>query len=542
MQTKNLWKRILISKQSFLYFVGVIFDKAIHAFAYNIVMAMVVKDLFNATFEGSSTLFLRGVLLALGTFGIALFLQPLFIGLAKYAQKERLRKLRQEAYEHMLSIKVPYFEQQQSGNILQRLSSDIAIIEDLYEHHIPRIVFMVFLGFGSLVMMFFYSLPLTLLALFFEVLSITLQGILAKKVRKKSDALQDQKSKVQEALLTNLAGWKTTKLYGLEETMQASFEEENKKFENLEKDHARRLIQLSTIDQAIYTAKTISLIGLGVYLILQGSSDIGTLFAIMNLMNNLGLLSKLGEPLGQMQSAFSGAARLEELLEEETEERKEADSKFQEDQVLVQAKNLSFAYQEKPVLKNFSMQVNKGDKVALKGGSGSGKSTFAKLLLGFYPVKASSLWIKGKDILEVAPHQLRANISYVSQEPVVFSGTIRDNLLLGNKDAKEEDLIKACKKAHAHDFITKLEDGYLTKISEDGQNLSRGQKQRICIARALLKQADLLLLDEPCSALDEEASKKIEQVIKELDQRGQAVLVITHHLHDPSCVQEVKVI
>jgi|GEM_PF-5367589 len=535
MEQRRLIKQLIFHKQTFIYFTFLIFDKAIQAFAYNIVMAIVVRDLFNATAKGRSDLFLRGLIFAIASLFIATLLQPLFIYLSKRAQKRRMADLREQAFQEMVTLKIPFFEQESEGAILHNLSEDLRIIEDLYDKHIPRILFMVFLGLGSLFMMVFYSLPLTLLALFFEGLSIIMQVKLAKKVRQKSKLVQERKSHVQEQVMTNLHAYTTSKLYGLHEKQMRKFEASTKDLARHEKAHGKRLIQLTTIEQGIYTAKTIGLIALGVYLIFQGQSDIGSLFAIMNLMNNLGLLSKLGEQVGQMQSSLEGVSRLENLYKEEKERPREKTSIVVKDPV-IDLKQVNFAYLDQVVLRNFSIQVNKGEKLALKGPSGSGKSTLAKLLLGFYPVHTGQGQVLGQDIKDACPGSLRKSISYVGQRPQVFTGTIKDNILLGRANASLKDIIEASKKAHAHDFIMEQEEGYDTMITEDGGNLSSGQKQRICLARAFLKDAPLLLLDEPTSALDPRSSKQIESVIEELSKQDQSILLITHHLYNPSIV------
>lgn len=529
-------------KQIIPYMIGVIGNNLIMAFCFNIVMAILMKDLFNAASGGGKDLFIRAVIIAVSSLLIAIILQPIFVFLSSKAQKKTMNKLRVKAYNHMIELPVSYFEKEHSGNIMSRLTNDIKIIEDIYHVHIPRICFMLFLGLGSLALMFIYDWKLSLYATIFELLSIFISVIIAIRIKIISDDVQTKRSNVNEKFLDMILGFKTTKIFQIENQIVDNYTKENTKLTDYEKKRDNLDALINTVGLFFYSSKSIGLIIIGIYMILQGQTDIGTLFAIFNLMNNIGLLSNIGDPFGKLQASMAGLGRVESLLYEDVEYHQYVDSYRQmANDSVIELKDITFGYDENYVLDKLSISVQKGESIALVGKSGCGKSTIVKLLLGFYECNDGEIYIEGKSVSSYSFEELREKIAYVPQVPYLFDGTIKDNIRYGRMDSTDEEIFDAAKMANAHDFILEQAAGYDTLIGEGGANLSGGQKQRIAIARAINKGSSILLLDEATSALDSEAEEKIQNVVDRI-MKEKTVLIITHRLSTIRNVDKIYVI
>ncbi|WP_425449102.1 ABC transporter ATP-binding protein [Dethiothermospora halolimnae] len=274
----------------------------------------------------------------------------------------------------------------------------------------------------------------------------------------------------------------------------------------------------------------------------KGMTNIGILVALMNLNNNVGILSNLGDELSKLQSCMAGVRGVSNLLDEEVEFHKYEKSINKGDRdSIIELKDIIFGYDDKKVLDSVSISAKKGESIALVGKSGCGKSTIAKLLLGFYESNNGDIFIEGKSVSNYSLEELRNKISYVSQSPYLFDGTIKDNIRYGRLDSTEEEIINSAKMANAHEFIMEQKEGYDTSIGEVGSNLSGGQKQRIAIARAINKGSSILLLDEATSALDSEAEEKVQQAIEKI-MNEKTVLIIAHRLSTIKKVDKIYVI
>ncbi|HEX3030297.1 MAG TPA: ATP-binding cassette domain-containing protein [Clostridia bacterium] len=260
-----------------------------------------------------------------------------------------------------------------------------------------------------------------------------------------------------------------------------------------------------------------------------GRIDLATVITEINLLANVNyMIRNLGRLIALMQGSLAGGARVLELLEEKPEPESYSVCGENSDQML-ELKDVSFAYDDLPVVNGLSISLEKGKRAALVGGSGGGKSTVIKLLLGFYPVNSGVITINGKSLGEYSLGELRSMIAYVPQDAYLFDGTIEENIRLGKADATDEEVKQAAELAFAHEFIEEMPDGYKTVVGERGTRISGGQRQRIAIARALLKDAPILLLDEATSALDSQSEQKVQDAINRL-MEGRTVLAIAHRL------------
>lgn len=542
-QKSDLYKPIAFMEKRFWpYIIGTLGNNAIMAFCFNIVMAILMRDLFNAASKGSKDLFMRAVIIATSSLLFALIIQPIFVYVSRKAQKKTMKKIRLRAYNHMTELPISYFEREHSGSIMSRLTNDIKIIEDIYDVHFDRICFILFLGIGSTIVMFIYEWRLALLAVIFEAISIFTSVIISKKIRKISDDVQVKRSKVNERFLDIISGFKTTKIFQLEDEMVNNYKQDSAKLTNKIKKRDNLDALVNTTSEFFYAVKSLGIFAIGVYMISKKMTDIGTLVALFNLHNNVGVLSRLGDTFSKLQGSMAGVGRVANLLEEEVESYYYEDS-IHEDckDFMIEIKEVVFGYEEKNVLDQLSISVKKGESIALVGKSGCGKSTIAKLLLGFYKSKDGDIFVDGKSVSNYSLEALRNKIAYVPQSPYLFDGTIKDNIRYGRLDSTDAEIIESAIMANAHEFIMKQEVGYDTFIGEGGANLSGGQKQRIAIARAINKGSSILLLDEATSALDSEAEEKVQQAIERI-MKEKTVLIIAHRLSTIKKVDKIYVI
>ena len=524
------------------YITGIIGNNALQAFCFHLVLAILMKDLFNAVNENSRDLFIRAIIISLSSLLMALILKPIFLHMCRKAQKRTMKNIRQKSFNHMTELPVSYFEREHSGSIMSRLTNDIKIIEDIYQVYINRIAYYLFLGIGSVILMIVFDWRLALFSLIFEGLSILTSAIIANKIKKISDDVQLKRSKVNEKFLDMVVGFKTTKIFQIEDKIVNKYQ--NESFDLTETENKRDTLNalISAVGLFFYAVKTLGVIAIGIYMIIQKMTDIGTLMALVNLNNNVGILSNLGDIIGKLQNSMAGVSRVANLLDEEIDTHK-YDFSIYEDTIdsMIELKGVKFFYDEKKVLDEISISAKKGESIALVGRSGCGKSTIAKLLLGFYRFKDGNIFIEGKSVSNYSLEELRSKIAYVPQTPYLFDGTIRENISYGRLDATDEEIVDSAKMANAHDFIMEQNDGYETLIGEGGANLSGGQKQRIAIARAINKDAPILLLDEATSALDSEAEEKIQEVIEKI-MKEKTVLIIAHRLSTIKNLDRIYVI
>lgn len=271
----------------------------------------------------------------------------------------------------------------------------------------------------------------------------------------------------------------------------------------------------------------------GAYQVLKGNMSVGSLITFNSLLGYfLGPMKNLINLQPELQTAIVAAERLGEILDldiecDENEEKKIKPNKFEGN---IQLKNIDFRYGTRQlILKNISMNIQKGERIALVGESGCGKTTLVKLLLNFYPIEKGEILIDGNNVLDINRESLRERIAYVPQETFLFSGTIIENLSLGSSQIEMEQIVEAAKMARAHDFINELPLRYNTHLEENGANLSGGQRQRLAITRAILKKPDILILDEATSNLDSITEAAIENTINTFS-KGMTTIIIAHRL------------
>ncbi len=496
-------------------------------------------------------------LIMLAVFGLlSALLVYIELFLATYIAQQLTARLRQDLFDHLQRISLDWHDKQKKGDLVQRVTGNIGDIEKLVTDGIVDLLAGLLTLIGVAVVMFFISPPYTALALIIAPVLMALvlgytNGIKAAARRKAKAA-----GKIADVATEDINALTVIRAYTLERR-------ENKRFGIHVGSHraagmraGRLQAQFTPLISILVVFGTLVVVGIGGYVaagnaftfgfINIGASaiDIGTLILFLTYLKMLYQpMRDLSKLTTLASNASSGAERIQEVFDQapeviDTVEPYRGPVKLKGD---ITFENVVFGYtKERDVLKGIDLHIPAGRKVALVGYSGSGKTTLVKLIPRFYELEHGSIKIDGTDVSHYPLEMLRQNISVVLQDSVLFEGSIRENLEIGQPGAPLEDLIDACIKANIHETIAKLPDGYETNVREQGNNFSAGQRQRLAIARAILRDTPILILDEPTANLDVEAESEVMHALNTLIV-GRTVFTISHRLSTLGNVDEILV-
>ncbi|MFH1787051.1 MAG: ABC transporter ATP-binding protein [archaeon] len=439
--------------------------------------------------------------------------------------------VRVELFSHIERLGMSFFNKKKLGDILTRLVVDVAGINDLIEILLTNVLLNIFTGTAILVVCLYLNWKVTLASLLVFPLYVKLQLHYGKKIK-----VEKRKLRVRSA---DILGFLQEKL-ALIKLVQTFIRE---KYElELYKKKSKSLINMS-VKISVISAMAGVMIGfvtfmpmfvifsLGGYYVIVGIMTLGTLVALMAYIEMLfGPVSTLGTVNIAIQSTMVSVDRVFSFLDTapEVKERKMA-KRLGRVRGWIEFSGVHFAYdQKKPVLRGVDFEINPGEKVLISGPSGEGKSTIVDLLMRFYDPVKGSIKLDGKDLRDLKLASLRKEIGVISQESVLFNTTIRQNILFGKLNATHQEVEEAAKVANIHDFIKSLPHGYDTCVGQRGSNLSGGQKQRISIARTVLKNPDIIVLDEATSSLDKASEKAVYSALEKVT-KGKTTIIITHH-------------
>lgn len=471
-------------------------------------------------------------------FGIVAF--ALFQGVLKYlsnyltdwtANKMSLT-LKKDLFKKLTTMDSQFFDINSSGLILTRFFTDPETASKDVIEIFKAFVMAIFGIFGLVWVLLFNSWKLAIIGVTVMGIAITPVIFIRKKIKSVSNANMVVAGNMTTNFNETVAGNKIMSAYNLQELQNDKFKRQTNEQFNLIISLTKRVGWMSPIMYFVCSIGIALVMAYGNHLILNGELTSG---AFASFITSLLLLYKptktLGNTLTKLQNAFVAMSRVFELFEMENKIKSpEHPLKFPEISQGIQFKNINFEYEEgTPVLKDLSLNVKKGETIAIVGNSGGGKSTVVNLIPRFYDVKSGSIEIDGINIKHFNINELRENIAFVFQDNFLFSGTLKDNLLMGNPNATEEEITNVIKLAHLDEFITSLENGLDTIVGERGTTLSGGQRQRVAIARAMLKNAGIIILDEATSALDNKSEAVVQKALENLMQ-NKTVFVIAHRL------------
>ena len=447
-------------------------------------------------------------------------------------------------YNKLMHKDSSFFDMRTSGDIMRWFNNDVNTACGSLLNNLKTGISRIFSSLSLICVLLYNSWQLAIIAIVVLICAVVPLTKMRAMIKAITDKSESAGGKVITAYNEAFAGNKVVTAYNL-------YDYQNKIFDNvldsvfgLGMKITQKTGWLSPMMHIVVSVGIAAVIGLGSYMIVKGTITSGNFVSFITALIMLYTPIKLlGNNAKNMQNALLALERVIKQLEAQPAIKTKADAKTltgMNDSI--EFKNVNFEYRKnKPVLKNVSFTVKKGETFALVGNSGGGKSTIVNLIPRFYDIKSGNVMIDGVDVRDITLESLRDNISIVFQDNFLFSGTIRENIMLGNLNATEEELRKALKDSYLEDFVNSLEKGLETNIGERGVLLSGGQKQRIGIARAFLKNAPILILDEATSALDNEAEKIVQQAIENL-MKDRTVFVIAHRLTTVQNADRIAVI
>jgi len=468
--------------------------------------------------------------------GIVIFfflMKNLFNYLALYnitfVKNGLLKNLRGKLYSKVISMPISYFLNKKKGDLMSRITADILEIQTSYLSILELMVREPLTILFTLIVMFTISPELTLFVILFIPISGFIISIIGKKLRKDSKEVQQQQSNFLSMIDETISGQKVIKSFLSESFFNQKFDSVNEmlyKFSN-------KVINRKNLAGPFSEFMGILVIGVllwfGGKMVLINETISGTTFIVfMGLAYNILTPAKnLSKSFYSIKKGNAAAERVFEIIEFKPENDLNRDQLLEKFKDKIEFKNVDFSFGQSKILDKISFTIKKGQSVALVGSSGSGKTTIANLLNGFYNSDSGSISIDGMEISSITRESLYKNISIVTQESILFNDTIMNNIRIGDLDSTDEDIVNAAKEANAHEFILEQSEKYDTNIGDYGGKLSGGQKQRLTIARAMLKSPTILILDEATSSLDSESEKKIQDAIDKL-MVDKTSLIIAH--------------
>lgn len=531
-QGKTMQRLFFYMKRQRLLYVGLTFTMLLGV-ALDLWMAWFLSNVTNAASAGDTEKWAFFILIG----AIALFLLGLNSYLDHYWKTRvsvNIRKdIRSDTMEQLLKLSVPYVEDNHSGELLSRLTTDNQAVGSGCGDTLMSLIKNPILIIASFVYLILIHWQLALICVAIGPLTVLIGGLFGKLMRSNTGRLQETLGRLSAFLQDVLGGTSVVKTFGLERKLLSKFSRQNDTLVHIETSGGKIEGAATSASTVFGNLTFLIAILVAAFWVAKGSLEVGAMLAFIQLMNYLvGPFMQLPSQWASFQGSLGSADRIFSLLDAQTEvgtlpEEGKANKIFSS----LTMSDVAFQYsnQGNPILDSVSLHVAGGEVVAIVGPSGGGKSTLFRLLLGFYPITKGEISIDGKPIMEMSLHELRGYFAYVPQENHLFTGTIRDNIADGQWDASEDEILAAARSANAYDFIMDMEEGLDTEIGERGTRLSGGQKQRISIARAILRDAPVLLLDEATAALDNESERLVQDALLKL-MAGRTTLVIAHRL------------
>jgi subfamily B ATP-binding cassette protein MsbA len=482
---------------------------------------------------------------------IAIVLKNIFAYLSMYflnpIRNKILNDMRRSMYQKILQLPVGYFSEQRKGDVMSKLSNDLAdvegstisVMESLFREPIVVII--------SLVYLLVLSPQLTMFLLVFLPIAGFILGRIGRTLKKQNAMVLQQFGAIFSTIEETLGGIRIIKAFNAEKKIERKFNAENDGLLQLKNKANRRRDLASPVSETMGVTAVLCILYYGGRLVLENNSA----FALNagDFIAYIAIFSQLIQPLKALSNASyniqKGSAsieRIETLINEKVEIEELPGAKVLENFTdSIELRNVSFGYQDQPILNNINLRIKKGQTIALVGSSGAGKSTLADLIPRFIDASSGEVLIDGVNIKEYTLHSIRNQMGIVTQEAILFNDTIGNNIALSVDAAEDSAIEMAATIANAHSFIQKKEEGYLSNVGDRGMKLSGGERQRLTIARAVLKNPPILILDEATSSLDTESERLVQDAINNL-MSNRTSIVIAHRLSTIRHADEIIVL
>ncbi|WP_077211020.1 ABC transporter ATP-binding protein [Bacillus dakarensis] len=464
---------------------------------------------------------------------------------AQWTASKILYDIRDKLFTHVQKLSFKYYSNTKAGEVISRVINDVEQTKSFIITGLMNLWLDVATIVIAIIIMMTMDVTLTIVSiLLFPFYAFSIKyffGNLRKLTRKRSQALAE----VQSYLHERVQGMSVIKSFAIEDKEQKRFDQTNSNFLDKAIDHTKWNAKAFAVVNTITDIAPLLVIGFSGYQVINENLSIGEMAAFIAYIDRLyNPLRRLVNSSTTLTQSIASMDRVFEFVDEKYDIDDSPNAIFCENvKGHIEFKNVSFSYDEKEeeVLKNISLDVKQGETIALVGMSGGGKSSLVSLIPRFYDVTEGAILLDGTDIRTFKVRSLRDNIGMVLQDNILFSESVKSNILIGKSDATEEEIIDAAKAANAHDFIMNLPEGYDTKVGERGVKLSGGQKQRVAIARVFIKNPPILILDEATSALDLESEHLIQEAIEKLA-KDRTTFIVAHRLSTITNVDRIVVI
>ncbi len=442
-----------------------------------------------------------------------------------------LQQIRDTLFDRVIRLQVGYFSNERKGDIISKITSDVQVVQFCVTSTFQVFFKEPFLLAGYFILLIKISFPLTLFTLAVLPVIALFIGYIVKRLRKSATAGQEAFGEMVSLLDESLGAIKTVKGYNATDYIDRKFRALDGKYSDIMRYIARRQQLASPMSEFLGVASLSFILVYGGNMILNGALEAAAFITYLGAFSQVTRPARaIADAFGNINQGIAAGERILGMMDTAPviTDRPDATvlTEFTEG---IEFRNVSFSYEEKQVLRDISFTIPKGETVALVGPSGGGKSTISDLIPRFYDPDSGAVLIDGKNLRDYKVESVRAQMGIVAQETILFNDTIEENIRMGNRSATLEEVMEAARVANAYDFIMATEQGFQTNIGDRGMKLSGGQRQRISIARAVLRNPEILILDEATSALDTESERLVQDSLSSLLQ-GRTSLVIAHRL------------
>ncbi len=445
-----------------------------------------------------------------------------------------MKNLRSKAIEKLVALPMAFFDNKHSGDIMTRINDDLEQVAEIYHWQLHRLMLALLYGVGSVSVMIFLSWRLTCVIIVLAVVQTVVISKASQRIQAFNSAIQEKLGSGNSLFIDIVKGIRFIRMYSLYNVMYRKYEDVNEDITCFTLTRNRHILGMNAISDMFEAVNIVGVLFVGIVMYFFNIVDLGSVMAFLVLQDGVCyMFSNLSEFFPGMQRCLASVKRLAEILDEPVEEDIETSVSTKTQAITsgdIRCECITFGYGGRGncVIENLNCVIPERRVTTIKGASGGGKSTLVKLLLRLYKPDAGEIYIGNTPYAELSNAQIRGHFAYVPQSAYLFHDTIEANIRCGNETASTEQVIEAAKAACANEFIMEKPEGYRTLIQEHGGNLSGGQRQRIAIARAILKNAAVMIFDEATSAIDNKNEAQIHEYISRQGADGKTVLLVSH--------------
>jgi len=531
--------RLLVNNK--VRFTLYVFIDSVVRVALFIIQALVIKSVVDSVIENNNEKLIISIICFVILVGLISVLGPISnYGMVKVIKKA-IYRLKYDVFSMLTNLDIGFFDNHTDGDLISISLNDIEYVEHIL-YSISSLIFAILFGATSMVMMFILSWELTIIIVIVQFAYTIGVKKLSRNLTVYNQEVVRKRGKLNQIIVSTIDSLDYIKTSQLEKYWISKFESLDNSYIAVQKNLLRINKNISSLGILVEGLNLAIIIIIGMYVLKMGTDGIGSLMAIFQLQTGVSLLfESVNRIYLDLKTSKVSFDRINMILDEPVESIEKSIYKDRKsEEYVIKIRNLEFSYSgiSENIFNNFNLDVKRGEIIGIVGESGVGKSTLVKLLLGYYEAYNGNIKLYGHDISRISTHNLRKWIAFSPQKTYLFDGTVMENIQFGNLDATENQIYEATKLTQAHDFILELCDGYNTKLRNNGQNLSEGQKHRIGLARALITNCETIIFDEPTASLDKITSFEFVKELKEYC-KDKTVILISHDSHLTSSLDRI---